>query len=46
MSEFVSKIVDITLSDPSATSLLDEGNHIVQGANRLYGLWLLPQESA
>jgi hypothetical protein len=35
MSEFVPKIVDIALADSSAASLLDEGNHVVDGTNRV-----------
>lgn len=46
MSEFVSKIVDIALADSSAASLRDEGNHLVHGANRVYGLRFVAQESA
>lgn len=46
MSEFAPKIVDVTLGDSSATSLLDKRNHVAQGANRNGGLGLVAQESA
>ena len=42
----MSKIVDVTVADSSATSLLDEGNHVAQRANRHGGLGLVAKESA
>ena len=41
LPELVPKIMNIALVDSTATSLLDDRNDVVQGTNRLDGMWLV-----